>query len=187
VPFKINHDGMTLARTKSGTMKLAEDAHGLHVEAQLDPRNSEVQNLRSAMERGDIDEMSFAFRATDDTWSEDWTQRAIRGADIHKGDVSAVNYGASPHTAGAKLRTADMVRALRSIQPAELDDDTREALLHVLQLVAAADGAVDVAQPKLAAILGVPNPDIDAASADQIAEKKSLTSLYALRARLLSL
>jgi HK97 family phage prohead protease len=130
VPFKINHAGMTLARTKSGTMTLAEDSHGLHVEAQLDPRNSEVQNLRSAMERGDIDEMSFAFRATHDTWSDDWSQRSITGADINKGDVSAVNYGASPFTAGAKLR---------------------------------------------------------ALTADQISEEKSLISLYALRARLLSL
>ena len=49
VPFKINHDGMTLARTKSGTMQLSEDSTGLLVRAQLDPANPQVAALRSAM------------------------------------------------------------------------------------------------------------------------------------------
>jgi phage head maturation protease len=40
VAFLINHDGMTLARTKSGTMTLREDNQGLAVTAQLDPTNS---------------------------------------------------------------------------------------------------------------------------------------------------
>lgn len=128
VPFKINHDGMTLARTKSGTMDLAEDSNGLHVEARLDPANPQVQALRSAMERGDLDEMSFAFRTTADEWSEDWTHRTVTGADIHKGDVSVVNYGANPFTAGAKLRAADLARALRSIDPADIDPELIAAL-----------------------------------------------------------
>jgi HK97 family phage prohead protease len=100
VPFKLNHDGMTLARTKSGTMRLAEDSTGLHVEADLDPRNGQVADIRSAMERGDLDEMSFAFRVTRQEWSPDWTQRDITEVNLNKGDVSIVNYGANPHTAG---------------------------------------------------------------------------------------
>lgn len=108
VPFKVNHSGMTLARTKSGTMRLAEDSRGLHVEADLDPRNPDVQALRSAMERGDIDEMSFAFRVNAQEWSPDWSQRDITEVDLNKGDVSAVNYGANPATAGAVLRSRDI-------------------------------------------------------------------------------
>jgi HK97 family phage prohead protease len=108
VPFKVNHSGMTLARTKSGTMRLAEDSRGLHVEADLDPTNPEVQSLRSAMQRGDIDEMSFAFRVNSQVWSPDWSQRDITEVDLHKGDVSAVNYGANPATAGAVLRSRDI-------------------------------------------------------------------------------
>jgi HK97 family phage prohead protease len=100
VPFKLNHNGMTLARTKSGTMRLAEDTRGLHVEADLDPANGQVRDIRSAMERGDLDEMSFAFRVTHQEWSPDWTQRDITEVDLNKGDVSIVNYGANPHTAG---------------------------------------------------------------------------------------
>jgi HK97 family phage prohead protease len=100
VPFKLNHDGMTLARTKSGTMRLSEDSTGLHVEADLDPSNGQVRDIRSAMDRGDLDEMSFAFRVTRQEWSPDWTQRDITEVNLSKGDVSIVNYGANPHTAG---------------------------------------------------------------------------------------
>lgn len=129
VPFKINHEGMTLARTKSGTMTLSEDSNGLHVEARLDPGNPQVQALRSAMDRQDIDEMSFAFRCTAEDWSNDWMHRTVTGADIHKGDVSVVNYGANPFTSGASLHSAaDFMRAMRAIQesegfsPEELDE-----------------------------------------------------------------
>jgi HK97 family phage prohead protease len=132
VPFKINHEGMTLARTKSGTMNLCEDSTGLLVEARLDPNNPHVQALRSAMDRGDIDEMSFSFRCTADTWSDDWMQRTVTGADIHKGDVSVVNYGANPFTSGASLRSADIVRALRSLVPDEIDPELKEALVAAL-------------------------------------------------------
>jgi HK97 family phage prohead protease len=107
VPFKLNHNGMTLARTKSGTMRLAEDSRGLHVEADLDPANGQVRDIRSAMDRGDLDEMSFAFRVTHQEWSPDWTQRDITEVDLNKGDVSIVNYGANPHTSGlTTLRSA---------------------------------------------------------------------------------
>ena len=40
-------DGLTLARTKSGTLKLAEDSTGLHAEARLDPSNSVVRDIKS--------------------------------------------------------------------------------------------------------------------------------------------
>ena len=108
VPFKVNHEGITLARTKSGTMQLAEDSTGLHVEAQLDPSSPAVQTLRSAMERGDLDEMSFGFRVIRQEWSPDWLQRDISEVSLHKGDVSVVNYGANPHTGGlTSLRSFD--------------------------------------------------------------------------------
>lgn len=100
VPFKLNHDGMTLARTKSGTMRLSEDSTGLHVEADLDPSNSIVRDIQSAMDRGDLDEMSFAFRVTRQEWDDAYTERHINEVNLNKGDVSLVNYGANPHTGG---------------------------------------------------------------------------------------
>lgn len=170
VPFKINHDGMTLARTRSGTMRLAEDTIGLHVEASLDPANPQVQALRSAMQRGDLDEMSFAFRVTEDTWSPDYLDRSIQGADIHKGDVSVVNYGANPATAGASLRSAELRRFADAIRDAsaELDPESMEALKSALDFVSAVD--------HLQSDPGIPEH-----------EAKSLSALYALRLRALSL
>lgn len=123
VPFLLNHAGHTLARTKSGTMALAEDSTGLHVEAQLSPVDPVVQSIRSAMERGDMDEMSMAFWVTDQEWSPDWMQREIKAISLHKGDVSLVNYGANPATAGSSLRSLDeRVDALSPDERRELFD-----------------------------------------------------------------
>ncbi len=115
VPFLINHAGMTLARTKSGTMRLAEDDTGLHTEADLDPSSPHVQALRSAMERKDLDEMSFAFWVQRQTWSPDFEQRDILEVAMNKGDVSIVNYGANPNTAGAQLNSRELAAHLERL------------------------------------------------------------------------
>jgi HK97 family phage prohead protease len=119
VPFLVNHGGLTLARTRSGTMCLAEDDTGLYVEADLDPANPDVLGLRSAMSRGDVDEMSFAFYVTRQQWSPDFDQRDILEVDIHKGDVSIVNFGANPNTAGAQLNSRDLAGHLDRLTAAE--------------------------------------------------------------------
>lgn len=110
--FLLNHEGMTLARTKAGTLKLSETMEGvptgLHTAARLDPQNPTVTAMRSAIERGDLDEMSFAFRVTRQrwVWAEDSGQadavdhRYIQEVNLNQGDVSLVNYGANPHTGG---------------------------------------------------------------------------------------
>lgn len=110
VAFLLNHSGMTLARTKPGTLKLSEETDGakspiygvtgLHSQADLDPTNPMVQAMRSAVDRGDLDEMSFAFRVMRQEWNDDYTQRWINEVSLDKGDVSLVNYGANPTTGG---------------------------------------------------------------------------------------
>jgi HK97 family phage prohead protease len=119
VPFLVNHGGLTLARTKSGTLRLAEDDTGLHTEADLDPSSPHVQALRSAMDRGDVDEMSFGFWVTRQQWSPDYDQRDILEVRLHKGDVSVVNYGANPNTAGAQLNARDVTGQLARLTPDE--------------------------------------------------------------------
>lgn len=100
----INHEGMPLARTKSGTLQLSTDSKGLRVKApDLDRRDPDVQRLEVKMERGDMDEMSFAFRTKQHVWSEDDTKRRLTELSLHKGDVSVVNFGANPATS-AKMR-----------------------------------------------------------------------------------
>ncbi|WP_051966893.1 HK97 family phage prohead protease [Kitasatospora mediocidica] len=122
VPFLLNHAGMTLARTKSGTLRLAEDSTGLHVEADLDPANPDVQGLRSAMSRRDLDEMSFGFWVRSQQWSPDYSQRDILDVDLDHGDVSVVNYGANPATS-AQMNARDAAQDLQ-----RLTADERRAL-----------------------------------------------------------
>lgn len=98
VMLLLNHTGAPLARTKSGTMTLSCDRRGLLVEAQLDPSDPDVQALLPKMRRGDLDEMSFAFRVKDQEWNDDYTHRTIREVSLQKGDVSVVNYGMNPNT-----------------------------------------------------------------------------------------
>ena len=110
----LNHQGAPLARTKSGTCDLSVDDHGLKVVARLDKRDPEAQSLWVKMDRGDMDEMSFAFRVKDQEWSaapgfedldDDETYRLITEVSLHKGDVSVVNFGANP-TTSVNLRSA---------------------------------------------------------------------------------
>jgi HK97 family phage prohead protease len=122
VPFLVNHAGLTLARTKSGTMQLAEDETGLHVEAQLDPASPHVAALRSAMDREDVDEMSFAFWVTRQQWSPDYDQRDILEVNLNKGDVSVVNYGANPNTSGAQLNARELTGYLERLGEDERRD-----------------------------------------------------------------
>lgn len=132
VAFLINHEGMTLARTKSGTLQLSEDETGLRAVANLDPTSNTVNDLRSAIERGDIDEMSFGFRVTKDEWTDEegrpsnrnvGVNRRILEINLSKGDVSAVNYGANPATSGG-FRGIDVALAeLRAGRP--LDENQR--------------------------------------------------------------
>ena len=42
--------------------------------------------------------MSFAFLLEEGWWSDDFTTFRISKLDIHRGDVSVVNYGANPYT-----------------------------------------------------------------------------------------
>lgn len=72
VVFLINHDGLPLARTRSGTLTLREDDHGLFMEAVLEATDPDVATITPKMKRGDLDKMSFAFsmRGGVQTWDE---------------------------------------------------------------------------------------------------------------------
>lgn len=90
VVFLINHDGLPLARTRSGTLALEEDDHGLKMRSVLDPSDPDVARIAGKMKRGDLDKMSFAFWADRQEWDEsgDIPVRTIQQASLH--DVSIV-------------------------------------------------------------------------------------------------
>lgn len=105
VRLLVNHDGVPLARTKSGTLSLESDDIGLRVSAQLDPANPAAAEVRSAMERGDLDQMSFAFKVLRQEWSEDYSVRTISEVKLY--DVSVVTYPANPATVVQLQRSDD--------------------------------------------------------------------------------
>jgi HK97 family phage prohead protease len=103
VRILINHDsrtgaGIPLGRrsTEATTLDLDSDKVGLRCESALDANSPIVVALRSAMQRGDIDQMSLAFRAIRQEWNDDFTHRIIREAQLF--DVSVVAYPANPAT-----------------------------------------------------------------------------------------
>lgn len=144
VSFLANHTGLTMARTRNGSLKLSEDSTGLLTVAELDDRRSDARDLLAAIERGDVDEMSFGFRVKQQKWSPDYDERALIELDLDRGDVSAVNFGANPNTSiSAGMRAFDSADAarihalsteLRSAGP--LSDEARSAISRVLDLAA---------------------------------------------------
>jgi len=91
VLFLINHEGLPLARTRSGTLSLSEDEEGLLMETRLDRADPDVMSIIPKMKRGDLDKMSFAFLPVVQEWddSEDVPLRTIKEAQLF--DVSIVN------------------------------------------------------------------------------------------------
>lgn len=123
VRLLVNHDGVPLARTKSGTLALSAAPH-LRAVAGLDPGNPTVQEIRSAMGRGDLDQMSIGFRVRDQKWNQDYTERTITEVELF--DVSVVTYPASP-TTQASLRSVDELIA--EIERGDLtEDEIRRAI-----------------------------------------------------------
>lgn len=165
VRLLINHEGIPLARTKSGTLGLAEDEVGLLTRADLDPASPTVAGLKSAMDRRDADQMSFMFRVLRQEWSPDFTQRDI--LEVQLFDVSVVTFPANEGTT-VSLRSSAIARwgddvwarietSLRTGAP--MDDDARAAYLRSL------------------AAAGVAHTDDDAAAARRAARVRAMATL----------
>lgn len=77
VRFLINHntDMIPLARSRNNnensTMQMVVDADGMQIRVDLDTENNaEAKSLYSAVERGDIDGMSFMFTTDGEKWDD---------------------------------------------------------------------------------------------------------------------
>lgn len=90
VVFLVNHNGLPLARTRSGTLKLREDDRGLYMESELDRTDPDVRAIVPKMQRGDLDKMSFAFMPERQEWDDsgEMPKRTIK--DLRLFDVSVV-------------------------------------------------------------------------------------------------
>lgn len=98
VLFTVNHGGLGLASTKAGDLTLTETDDGLTYEATLPLADPDVYALVSKVERGAVTESSMMFRIREAEWNEAMDRRTITNIDLDRGDVSAVLYGANPHT-----------------------------------------------------------------------------------------
>jgi len=107
VPLVLNHDSLRrIARTTNGSLLLEADDIGLRADApNLDPNDGDVAYIAPKLRSGLVDEMSFRFSIDSGHWSPDYSEFRIDAANIQRGDVSIVGYGASPHTS-AQLRSA---------------------------------------------------------------------------------
>lgn len=92
-----NHDtSVVMGRTKSGTLRLAEDATGLRIENE--PPSAASHQVES-IDRGDVDQMSFGFRTLEDAWDEDDEGQLVRTLlKVKLYEVSFVTFPAYPAT-----------------------------------------------------------------------------------------
>lgn len=128
VALYVNHDtkSLPLATRLDGSLGLSADPH-LRVTATLDPARPSVQEVRSAVTRGQARQMSIGFRVPKarDEWSPDFSERHIREVDLS--ETSIVWRGANPATS-ASMRSFDEI--FESLADLDLsDDEVRRGLM----------------------------------------------------------
>lgn len=143
VRLLLNHNpDNILARTKNGTLHLEEDKKGLLYRGDLNPADPAAVSAHAKIDRGDIDQSSFAFRVVEEKWEDanpdkagDLPKRTIIQAELF--DVAPVTYPAYESTTvgtrmdGALLALSSVLGlsdASRSAFIAAMTDERREAL-----------------------------------------------------------
>ena len=107
VRMLVNHDTsmIPLARsrnnTANSTLQLIPELNGLKIRAKLDiENNADAKSLYSAIKRGDISQMSFAFEVDGEAWEDEMSDHPLRRiTSISKiYEVSAVTFPAYEQT-----------------------------------------------------------------------------------------
>lgn len=151
VRYLVNHAGLSHGTTLNGALKLEEDEIGLRSEMQLDMRRQDSRDLWFAVESGACDRMSFMFEIVRQDWSPDWMVRSITEVRMADGDVSVVNFPASPTTnVGARNKIKDLNKArakvialAESAKRGDLSGDDLLTLAGALTALSTADDALD--------------------------------------------
>jgi HK97 family phage prohead protease len=159
VRLLINHEGLPLARTKNGTLTLTEDDRGLYMDATI-ADTSEGRDLYTLVERGDVDQMSFAFRVIRQKWNEDRTTRTLTEVSLADGDVSVVTYPAYPTTtveAREALRTA--IEAIK--EGRALDGESMIVVQAVLDKISDSYDSLEEGKTMLEVVLGLKTLELE--------------------------
>lgn len=139
VAFFYNHDMNTkpLARTRTGKLGLTVEYDGVHMDAEVNLKRSDVNDLYLAISDGDIDGMSFLMRVAEEEWTDletDYPKRRITKIGYIQ-EVSAVNYPAykgtsinarSVGTLDSDKQALDNARAKAADAARSLDSDNLE-------------------------------------------------------------
>lgn len=105
-----DHDwGKVLGRSKSGTLHLEEDDHGLKFEVEL-PNTTVAKDLIESMKRGDINQCSFGFVPTEENWDYncDPVLRTINEVELF--EVSIVSLPAYQDTEASLARSSQKMK-----------------------------------------------------------------------------
>lgn len=106
------HDNQRLlGNTRSGTLKLNEDAHGLLFELDL-PATSYASDVRALVARGDIAGCSFGFTVAADEWK---SQGGLMRRDLIEVNLKEITITSSP-------AYADTSVAVRSLEAHRIDE-----------------------------------------------------------------
>lgn len=106
-----SHDtSKVLGRTGNGTLRLFEDDIGLRFEMDL-PNTTIGNDTYETVKRGDVDGVSFGFRATRQDWDESDPENVVRTITVAKlFEISPVAFPAYPDSA-VSARSADPYKA----------------------------------------------------------------------------
>lgn len=141
-----NHNtDIVLGRNKAGTLRLQEDEQGLRIELDL-PETQAGRDAEVSVGRGDVSQMSFAFRTNvgGDRWFQENGEDRRELLSLGLREVSPVAFPAYPDTdialaglraAGLDVAALDQVLARRSAGQELRADDTAliEAAIGVLE------------------------------------------------------
>ena len=124
----LDHDtGKVIGRNKAGTLDIAEDNHGLRVS--ISPPDTQLgRDIVTSIRRGDLDAMSFGFRAIADDWDDDQTPPLRELREVELFDVSVVAFPAYPDTTVA---VRSLQRHMQSVGLANEDIRRRIRLIEM--------------------------------------------------------
>lgn len=113
-----NHDpNYVLGRNTANTLTLEDRDAGLGVLI-VPPDTQWAKDLITSMQRGDVDQMSFAFSVNEHTWNREGEKPLRELRDVNLFDVSVVTYPAYPTTSAQARQEA---RDLMAITDADGD------------------------------------------------------------------
>jgi HK97 family phage prohead protease len=122
----LDHDtGKVLGRTRSGTLRLSEDARGLHFSLDV-PDTQAGRDVLALAERGDLGGMSFGF--TVPAGGEEWGDNLRRLREVELREISVVSaWPAYPDTEIA-------VRGIHRLTALLIDRDRRKRALALAEV-----------------------------------------------------